>query len=355
MNGSYYGYESVTIETPEEREIKKRKQRRLFSRVFLALFLYLVVSQVASTAVYTVASVIMQPEKYIAFAESYFWSVIVSCAAQYLIAFPAFLLALLGTKKASAKEKSKLTVKEFLLFFFISEALMLIGNIIGNILNSVIGSLIGGMPENEISNIISEIPEWLIFVLMVILAPIVEELICRKLIIDRLSVYGDHIAIIFSAVAFGLLHGNLYQFFYAALLGALLGYVYARTRDVKYTILLHMIINFMGSIVALPVEKAMYTFYELYDLLLAGESVNILALISNGAILLIYENLQYGMLIGGIYALVNMWKKKKILVNRDKEIYLPDSEIVKGGIVNVGSILFILLCAVFMFLNIFFT
>ena len=139
------------------------------------------------------------------------------------------------------------------------------------------------------------------------------------------------------------------------LLGALLGYVYARTRDVKYTILLHMIINFMGSIVALPIEKAMYTFYELYDLLLAGESVNILALMANGAILLIYENLQYGMLIGGIYALVNMWKKKKILVNRDKEIFLPDSEIVKGGILNVGSILFILLCAVFMFLNIFFT
>ena len=33
------------------------------------------------------------------------------------------------------------------------------------------------------------------------------------------------------------------------------------------------------------------------------------------------------------------------------ELYLPDAEIVKSGVVNVGSILFLSLCIVLIFLN----
>lgn len=348
-----YFYDQVIIETPEERENKKRKQRRLFSRVFLALFIYMVASQVLSTVIYTVAANVMPEEQYLAFANSTLWSIVLSCVVQYVIAFPIFLLALSGTEKAQYREKQKLSVSDFLLLFFAGQALMLVGNIVGNILNQVIGNVIGNLPENNIATVISETPMWLIFLLMVIVAPIVEELMCRKLIIDRLSVYGDHMAIIFSAVAFGLLHGNLYQFFYATLLGALLGYVYTRTRDVRYTILMHMIINFLGSVVALPIEKAANEFYELYDLLFSGKQVNILSLFANGAIVTVYENIQYGMLIGGLFVLWHLWKKRKFKINRDKEIYLPDGEIIKGGIVNVGSILFILLCSVMMVLSIF--
>ena len=47
----------------------------------------------------------------------------------------------------------------------------------------------------------------------------------RKLIIDRMSIYGDKLAIIVSSIAFGLFHGNFYQIFYATLIGFILGYV----------------------------------------------------------------------------------------------------------------------------------
>lgn len=49
---------------------------------------------------------------------------------------------------------------------------------------------------------------------------------------------------------FGLFHGNLSQFFYAALLGLLLGYVYLRTGRLRLPMLLHGTVNLLGSIVA---------------------------------------------------------------------------------------------------------
>ncbi len=352
MNGSNYDFNRVVIETPYEREQKKRGVRKLFSRVFLALFLYIAVSQFSSAAIYVAASALLSPEQYTVFAESTLWQVTVSCAVQYLVAFPIFILTLTGTKKAQKQEKAKLSLKDFILLFLVGEALMYVGNIIGTFLNELFGAFTGNVPENSIEAIVSETPMWLIFLLMVVIGPIVEELICRKLLIDRLSIYGDHIAIIFSSVAFGLLHANLYQFFYAALLGAVLGYVYTRTRDVKYGIYIHMIINFMGSIVALPVEKAMTEFYELYELAMLGEQINILALLSSGTVTLIYTNLQYGMIVGGIFALVHLWRNKKIKVNTDKEIYLPDGEVVKNGVVNPGAILFLILSFTLMLLNI---
>ena len=179
-------------------------------------------------------------------------------------------------------------------------------------LNGIVGNMTGNLPENNISTIVSEIPIWLIFVAMVVLAPIVEELMFRKLMIDRLSIYGDKTAIIFSSVAFGLMHGNLYQFFYAALLGALFGYVYTKTHKIHYTMIMHAIVNFMGSIAVLPVQKATVELEEILAAAGRGELVNLLALLVSGAILLIYSNLQYGLLIGGIIALVQYVKKKKI-------------------------------------------
>ena len=353
MNGFYNGYDNVIIETAEERENKIRKQKKLFSRVFLALFLYLIVSQFLSAGIYAVASFVLSEEQYISFAGSSIWSVVISCAVQYVIAFPIFLLTLIGTDKAASKEKSKLSFKDFILLFLVGQVLMYAGNFIGTLLNQTIGNLIGEVPENGIATIINETPMWLIFILMVIVAPIVEELTCRKLIIDRLSIYGDHIAILFSAVAFGLLHGNLYQFFYAALLGGLLGYVYTKTRNVKYTIYMHMIINFMGSIVALPVQKALTEFYEIYDLAMIGEQFDFMSFVLNGAIMLLYSNLQYGMIAGGIFAMVHLYKTKQIRLQTDKEIFLPDREIIKGGVINIGAILFISLCVIFMILNLF--
>ena len=72
---------------------------------------------------------------------------------------------------------------------------------------------------------------------------------CRnKLLIDRIHVYGEGTAIVLSGVAFGLFHGNLSQFFYAAFLGCMFAFLYVRTGRILYPILLHAAINLLGGL-----------------------------------------------------------------------------------------------------------
>ena len=55
--------------------------------------------------------------------------------------------------------------------------------------------------------------------------------------------YGEKTAIVFSALAFALFHMNLFQFFYAFGLGLIFGYVYTRTSRLRYSVLMHMLID----------------------------------------------------------------------------------------------------------------
>ena len=345
MNGYYNDYSNINFETLEERQNKIKKQRNLFSRVFLALVAYVIITSVAVMGIYEVLYRILSENQYASFEQSPIWSFVLNLGGQYLFGFPAFLLLLIGTKTTSKTKKETLTGTELFLLIAMAETLMYAGSFIGNFVNNFIGGMIGRLPENNIAETVSTTPVWLIFIGIVIIAPIFEELIFRKLMIDRLSVYGDKIAIIFSSVAFGLMHGNLYQFFYAALLGALFGYVYTRTKNIKYTMFMHMIVNFLGSIAALPVEKAINELYEILEVAALGQPINILALIVCGSIMLIYTALQYGFIIAGIIAMVQYAKSKKFAINPDREISLPDNEIVKHGIVNVGAISFIAISA----------
>ena len=349
----YYDCNNGVVETPEERASKRKNMKGLFSRVFLALFIYTMIAQLLPVGLYVAASYLMPREKYLELANSYTVSFLVSMAVQYVIAFPVLLLSLIGVKKVEGKEKSKLDFKELLLFAFIAWLLMYVGSLIGTFLNGIFGTFIGQTPENGVETLVNELPTYLTVIFAVIIGPIVEEIIFRKLLIDRLGVYGDRFAIIFSSVAFGLMHANLYQFFYATLLGLLLGFVYTRTRDIKYTVLLHIFMNFMGSVLILPVQEAANEFYSVLELASAGMPFDVIALLTSGIIVLVYSNLQYGMVVGGGFALWHYYKQKKLTVSNDKEIYLPDNEIIKGGIVNVGAILFLTVSLIFTAINLF--
>ena len=85
-------------------------------------------------------------------------------------------------------------------------------------------------------------------VLICIVAPVMEELMFRRLLLDALRPFGDAVAILYSGVAFGLLHMNFQQFFYASGLGLMLGYVMARTNDLRYCIGLHAALNTMSAV-----------------------------------------------------------------------------------------------------------
>ena len=155
--------------------------------------------------------------------------------------------------------------------------------------------------------------------------------------IDRLSVYGDRVAIVITAVTFGLFHGNLYQLFYATALGLVFGYVYARTRRIIYSTALHIIINFVGTVPALLLTDSINRLSEVTEETVIEGQLAIDMLLVSG-----YSLLHYGLAIAGVAVLVIAIKNNVIDVPNECDISVPAKHRFRVFFFNFGTILFLL-------------
>lgn len=80
------------------------------------------------------------------------------------------------------------------------------------------------------------------FLYVVLIGPVAEEVVFRGVVLRSLEKYGKLFAIVFSSVMFGLIHGNLYQGFFAFGLGLVLAYV-ALEYSFKWAVILHVTNN----------------------------------------------------------------------------------------------------------------
>ena len=86
-------------------------------------------------------------------------------------------------------------------------------------------------------------------VAVAVVAPIVEEVIFRGLIMNRLArVMPGWLAVVLSAAAFGACHGHPVWFTYAFVLGAVFGFIDLRVNSILPSILGHVIFNTIGQI-----------------------------------------------------------------------------------------------------------
>ena len=77
-----------------------------------------------------------------------------------------------------------------------------------------------------------------------IIGPVCEELMFRGIIFHRLKDWiRPEIAIVVSAVLFGIYHGNVVQFFYATCMGIMLAIVYDKTGTLWTSIVAHVAAN----------------------------------------------------------------------------------------------------------------
>lgn len=107
---------------------------------------------------------------------------------------------------------------------------------------------------------VTSYPVWLLFInllMTAVLPGICEETAHRGLLLKGLSPLGRKTAIILSALLFGLLHLNIEQFFYATLIGLLLGYI----TTISENIIPAMIIHFMNN--AMSVVMGFSSFHKL--------------------------------------------------------------------------------------------
>lgn len=89
-----------------------------------------------------------------------------------------------------------------------------------------------------------------LFIQTCLIAPIAEELIYRKFILNNLLDNGNAFkSIILSSFLFSIYHLNLLQGINAMIIGVFLGYLYHRTCSINICILLHFINNFINFII----------------------------------------------------------------------------------------------------------
>ena len=184
---------------------------------------------------------------------------ILSAISNYVLPFP-ILFYLMKKIDAQTLEKQNLSLKTFLLYLSITFTLMWIGNIVGLAITSALGTIFQTEITNPVEKLINSSDIWLNLILISVAGPIFEEIFFRKFLIDRTIKYGARVSIILSAVIFGFFHGNISQFFYAFLLGGFFAYVYIKTGKIIYPIILHIIVNLMGSVVSLFVVQSAQTF-----------------------------------------------------------------------------------------------
>ena len=211
------------------------------------------------------------------------------------------------------------------------------GNIIGTVLSSLLS---GGTAENALMDYVMGNPLYSILV-MVILAPVLEEYIFRKLLIDRMHIYGEKLAVFTSALMFGLFHGNLTQLIYAFALGLVFGYVYLKSGKLRYSIGLHMLINFLGSVAGPGLAAKVTTFAEL-------ETLDTAAMVWM-VVFVVYLLAIIGLSIAGFVLLgIN---QRKVSYNQ-AELELPKGSRFKTVYLNAGMLLLVLACLGLVLLNI---
>lgn len=248
---------------------------------------------------------------------------IISSICVYVLPFPIFYL-LMKKIKTQKIEKKSLSAKQFLEYVCITITLMWIGNITGLIVTALIGTFMQSTIVNPVQELINNTHILFNILVISIIGPIFEEVIFRKMLIDRTIKYGARVSIILSAVLFALFHGNLNQFFYAFLMGAFFAYVYVKTGKITYSIMLHFIINLFGSVVSLIVGSAII---NMESAIMLGDVL----------IIILYFLILLVSFAVGLYKLFNYNKSK---FNGEKtEIQLEKP--FQTMFLNVGMILFI--------------
>ncbi len=190
----------------------------------------------------------------------WWWNWLLSIVPLYAVGLPLLWLILRRADTAPhnslcvnayavTEQKPPFTFGKWMLLLVIGLGCMYGGGLVGNIIMSVLSEIVGYDYANGLNSLVDSSPLWMTFLGTCIIAPLGEEFLFRKLLIDRTRGYGDMTAILLSGLLFGLFHGNLFQFFYAFLLGMILAYVYTRSGNLWWCVAMHAVVNFLGSIV----------------------------------------------------------------------------------------------------------
>lgn len=329
-------FSPFSSQSPQNRPPLSSLRRRLAIPAFAISFVFLFTSLLQLLAVEIIARAFPQ------LMDHNWYNWVLSMVPLYAIAMP---LSLLFYKAAPASPPTctrNISFPIFLGLLAICFAMTYAGNLIGQILNMIIGNFTGSVPANNLQEITLSSPLWTNLLFCGILAPIMEEIFYRKLLIDRLRCFGDLPAVLISGILFGLIHGNFYQFFYAAMIGLLFGAIYLHTGKIRYTVALHMCINLIGGVYSVEMLKRINL-----ESLAEQPYLEMLQHFGGYAMMLSYFAFVLIALIGALVAAILLYRRRLPL--RRGEYPLTATEWIHVGLFN-PAVWILLLVVVLLFL-----
>ena len=224
-----------------ERALRLRGHRERFSRLGWALAAQMAAMLAVQTALLLAAQALAPV---LVRSGVFLW--LVSVLSAYGAGVPAAWLVLRGTEEAPPQPGAPLGPGRFFRSYLAGLGLMYLVNLATLALMGLVGLLRGQTVENPVDNM-ADYPLALNLLLGCVIAPVCEEYLFRGLLLNRLRPYGERFAVWASALCFGLFHGNFSQFFYACAIGVLFAGVVLKTGRLRQAMLLHALINFVGT------------------------------------------------------------------------------------------------------------
>ena len=312
-----------------------RQGRKFFSRLGLMYFLGTLIIYGVQLGVALLLNIV-EPEM----LEDANFGLLATMLPMYLVGMPAMIL-LIRTVPAQQLPQYRLSAGKWTLGAIMCYSVMYCSNLVGIFVTFLIGLLKGGAVDNTLAQLTDSVNPLISGIFMVICAPLFEEYIFRKLLIDRAVRYGQTVAVVLSGFVFGLFHGNLSQFAYATTLGMFFAFIYVRTGRLRYTILMHMTVNFMGGVIAPTLLNFLDVDAMEQALMLQDETemMNAMLQFLPGLLLLTgYLFCLFGIVIAGFVLLIVFRKKFRAVPFGTP---LPAGKKFVTVVCNIGMLLFI--------------
>lgn len=203
----------------QEKTARSKEQSRQFSRLGLVLFAFMGVAFAAQLVLIVITMLVGLVGGLDVDFDNQTVQIVISAISMYGVAFPVAALLMRLIPKQGRPGGETWSAMQLAACLVICIGIGFVGILLSQFVDVVFPSGGDGVqPEDMMTG-----AGMLLNIAMVVFAaPVVEELLYRKMLIDRIAAYGDGVSVVVSGLLFGLAHGNFSQFFYAFGLGALL-------------------------------------------------------------------------------------------------------------------------------------
>lgn len=343
--------EAEAIALKAKKEETKKKLRVSANRIGWATALLIALWMGFLTAISGAVAVIdyLEAQGIVAFSGMEFYNKYMLILNEVTLALAIAVAALVLLLIPKAKiEKTPIEFSRFVKILLICFGAGYIGNLIGTVFLGFWNIVTGNSAGGELQEILYGMDPLIMFLSVGILAPILEELFFRKLLIDRLRPFGKIVCVFLPAFLFALFHMSATQLIYAFAVGAILAYLYYETGKYWLVVIIHAIFNWVSGFIPMLFLPKLEGF--LNELTLIEGSLAEAATLEEMADLMMPLVETYGFAIAmyAVYALlvfainitglILFCLNLKVLRKMKEESALTFGETIKAVIVNPGMI-----------------